>query len=240
MSRVWSDKENFKNLLRKIPLINSLAKFIYFTCINPLKPFSSSDDYWKQRYKSGGTSGPGSYDKMAEFKAEIINGFIKKQQIQTVVEFGCGDGNQLALSDYPLYLGFDISPEAIICCEEKFINQNNKSFRLLDNYSNERAEVALSLDVIYHLVEDEVYNDYMQRLFGSSEKFVIIYSSNSDKQFRLQAQHVKNRKFSKWIGSNDEWKLKKYIPNRYPYKGDEQEGTISDFYIYEKTGVNKD
>ena len=35
-----------------------------------------------------------------------------------------------------------------------------------------------SLDVIYHLVEDEILKSYMTTLFGTARKLVIIYSSN--------------------------------------------------------------
>ena len=54
---------------------------------------NSSREYWEQRYSMGGTSGAGSYDKLAEFKVEVINSFMKKYQISSVIEFGCGDGN---------------------------------------------------------------------------------------------------------------------------------------------------
>lgn len=36
----------------------------------------------------------------------------------------------------------------------------------------------MSLDVIYHLIEDEIYNKYMNNLFMAAEKYVFIYSSN--------------------------------------------------------------
>lgn len=40
--------------------------------------------YWEARYKNGGNSGAGSYNKLALFKAEIINEFIKKNNIKSV------------------------------------------------------------------------------------------------------------------------------------------------------------
>lgn len=105
----------------------------------------------------------------------------------------------------------------------------------MDAYTNETAELTLSLDVIYHLIEDNVFFTYMKRLFDSSTRFVIIYSSNTDKRARLQAAHVRERKFSKWIEQNkSEWKLIQHIPNRYSYTGDEQEGSFADFYMYGK------
>ena len=40
----------------------------------------SVSNYWDQRYKKGGNSGAGSYGRLAEFKAEIINKFIKEKK----------------------------------------------------------------------------------------------------------------------------------------------------------------
>jgi len=38
--------------------------------------FKNSEHYWKKRYNSGGDSGRGSYNKLAEFKLKVINDFI--------------------------------------------------------------------------------------------------------------------------------------------------------------------
>ena len=197
-----------KALILKIPVLRSIARAVYFTIIAPLKPFTGSEDYWKQRYKSGGNSGAGSYHGLAEFKAEILNGFVQDRQIRTVIEYGCGDGNQLRLSEYPSYTGFDVSPEAISQCKDIFSDDEAKVFKLMSDYANETAQLTLSLDVIYHLIEDGVFHDYMKRLFDSSTEFVIIYSSNTDEQQRFQAAHMKHRKFSQWIDQNRPgWKL---------------------------------
>ena len=224
-----------KKIIKKIPSLRSIARFFYHTFISPFKSFPGSEDYWKQRYKSGGTSGAGSYSNFSKFKAKILNSFVSDKHIRTIIEYGCGDGNQLRLSEYPSYIGFDVSQEAISQCENIFSNDDTKILKLMDAYANETAELTLSLDVIYHLIEDNVFHDYMKRLFDSSTKFVIIYSSNIDKQARLQAAHVKHRKFSKWIEQNKpEWKLIQHIPNRYPSTNFGLEGSSADFYIYEK------
>ena len=101
-----------KDLINRIPIVRSLAKAVYFTLINPFKKFRGSDSYWKERYKAGGNSGPGSYNKLAVYKSDILNAFVHDQDIKTVIEFGCGDGNQLKTATYPSYVGYDISPEA--------------------------------------------------------------------------------------------------------------------------------
>ncbi len=223
-------------MIKKIPGLYFITKVIYFKFIAPFKSFSCSEDYWEKRYKSGGNSGEGSYHKFAEFKAEIINSIVVEKQVNTVIEFGCGDGNQLALAEYPSYIGYDVSAEAVNICKEKFANDKNKTFYLMKQYKNEIAELALSLDVIYHLVEDSVFFSYMEQLFNSSTRLVVIYSSDTGKQYRLQAAHVKHRKFSKWIEQNrPDWNLVRHIPNKYSYIDDKGEGSFAEFYIYEKS-----
>jgi len=42
-------------------------------------------NYWENRYKNNGNSGAGSYGRLAEFKAEIINKFIADKNINSVI-----------------------------------------------------------------------------------------------------------------------------------------------------------
>ena len=182
-----------------------------------------------------GNSGDGSYNHLAEFKAKILNDFVKEYSIRSIIEFGCGDGNQLSLAKYPKYLGFDVSKTAVHICKNKFRGDKTKEFKLLTHFSGEKAELILSLDVIYHLVEDNIFLSYMQTLFGASTKYVIIYSSN--KTSSKQARHVKHRKFTDWIDLNKkDWGLMKYIPNKYPLTDSKNDSISSfcDFYIYIK------
>jgi len=78
------------------------------SCLRPLKPLLvklrllniangpfQSGSYWEDRYATGDDSGLGSYDELARYKAQIINEFVREKQVDSVVDFGCGDGNQL-------------------------------------------------------------------------------------------------------------------------------------------------
>jgi len=198
-------------------------------------PFLGSRQYWIERYEAGRTSGAGSYNALAEFKAEIINAFVAKHGIGSVMEFGCGDGHQLGLADYPAYTGFDVSPRAVELCRSKFANDGIKKFLLMEDFRGQTAELALSLDVIYHLVEDDVFESYMKTLFGAGERFVIVYSSNSTLREQNQAAHVRHRRFTEWVDANaPEWSLMKHIPNRYPQSTSGTQGSLADFYLYEK------
>ncbi len=105
----------------------------------------------------------------------------------------------------------------------------------MEDFSDETAELTLSLDVVYHLIEDKVFVDYMKRLFHSSKRFVIVYSSDTEENGKGQAEHGKHRKFSEWVEKNKpEWHLQNHIPNRYPYKGDNKTGSHADFFIYKR------
>lgn len=214
-----------------------MKKFNFRRKTDNQKQFSSAT-YWEDRYQSGRNSGPGSYGRLAKFKAEVLNDFVRKNNIESVIEWGCGDGNQLKLGEYPKYLGLDVSKNSIKKCIDTFQRDPTKSFlHYSDDTLNDpagfiRADLALSLDVIFHLVEDEVFESYMFRLFGSARKYVVIYSSNqADKN---TAEHVTHRKFTDWTNKHARgWKKVKTIPNKYPYSIDDPENTsFSDFYIY--------
>jgi hypothetical protein len=152
-----------------------------------------------------------------------------------VGEFGCGDGNQLMLARYQTYAGYDVSEAAVRGCRRLFAGDQTKTFELMSQYRGERADLALSLDVIYHLVEDRVFADYMRTLFGASHRYVIIYANDSDDNREYQGPHVKHRKFSTWIReSAPEWSLLAHIPNRYPYRGDYTKGSFAECFIYER------
>lgn len=221
-----------KAFIGGMPFIGDIARTVYsrFLCFNGVEA------YWEHRYAAGGHSGEGSYGKLAEFKAKTLNDFVHEHNIETVIEYGCGDGNQLKLFNFPHYTGFDISETAVSLCQEKFSGDTKKEFYLISEDKDLTADLTLSLDVIYHLVEDDIFENYMRRLFSSAKRFVIIYSDDGDKALNEAMPHIKHRHFTQWVQDHIEgWKLIKKIPNKYPYKGNHQKGSFADFYIFEKT-----
>lgn len=193
----------------------------------------NSKEYWENRYKMNGTSGAGSYGILCDFKAKIINEFISKNDIKSVVEFGCGDGNQLKTFNCNTYTGYDVSQSVINKNIETYKLDSTKRFYLYDNYNGEKFDLVLSLDVIFHLVEDDVFSVYMKKLFDSSYKYVIIYSSNGQITTKL-SEHLKDREFTKWVYDNiPNFDLVEKINNEYPYDiNDPFNTSMSDFYIY--------
>jgi hypothetical protein len=158
--------------------------------------FPGSARYWEMRYRTGGDSGEGSYGAEAQYKATFLNAFVKQHAVASIVDFGCGDGNQLRDLRVPRYQGFDVSDAAIARCRERYAGDATKTFKPLGEYANERADVAMSLDVLYHLVEDDVFEAYLARLFAAAGKWVIVYATNYDDGRIVRGRHVRHRRFT--------------------------------------------
>jgi hypothetical protein len=220
------------DVLAKAPRLRRLFRRIN-EAVNGIPDFSSSADYWEDRYHHGGNSGAGSYDRLAAFKAEVLNAFVAANDIQSVIEFGSGDGAQLEMAEYPTYTGVDISSTVVDATRLRFAG--DRSIRILHTSEltdGERAELALSLDVIYHLVEDEVFDLYMHRLFDAGTRYVIIYASNEER--RWASPHIRHRHFTRWVDTNQvDFECVRQISNAYPYlETDPGNTSFADFYIF--------
>lgn len=199
-----------------------------------------SAQYWEQRYLAGGNSGAGSYNKSAEYKGLILNAFAAEKQLRRVGELGSGDGNQLRYLAFEDYTGFDVSRTAVDLCRRIHGNHPGRAFVWLGDPQLDMSryygafELTLSLDVILHLVEDDVYRAYIDKLFALSNKYVVVYSSNYSAPDRQGAVHVKNRRFTddveRWL---PEWKLLKHVDN--PYK--HPLITEADFFVFGRNGA---
>ena len=187
-----------------------------------------SGDYWRQRYEKGRTSGPGSYGRLSEYKAQIVNGIVEDRAIRSVIEFGCGDGNQSALFDIPRYVGVDISPLVIERARSTFADRPDWSFEVADKKVRTvgRHDMSMSLDVIYHLVEDDVFDSYMRDLVSASRRYLLIYASDHDET--TADVHVRHRKYSDWLARKaPEFKLATNYEQPYPKGADTDPKTTS-------------
>lgn len=195
--------------------------------------FRGSVRYWEDLYASGGTSGAGSYGYLAVGKADFLNAFVRHHQVESVIEFGCGDGNQLALAAYPLYVGLDVSRTAIERCAARFADDPTKSFFsydggcFVDRSGTFTADVAISIDVIYHLVEDSIFETYMAHLFNASRRYVVIYAT--DTEVPNTAPHVRHRNFTSWVSENCRaWRLDQVA------RGPRADADGADFFVFER------
>lgn len=224
--------KSLKKIIREVPIVGS--GLVRLNNWIGARSFEGSSSYWEDRYRSGGNSGPGSYGRLAHFKAEVINDIVREFGIRTIAEFGCGDGNQLKLARYSHYVGYDVSDTVLDQCRRTFANEPSFSFRNARDYAGEMYDLSMSLDVIFHLVEDQVFHDYMDKLFRSSDAFVLVYSSDFNDHGEFGA-HVRNRDFKPWVTANyPNFELVRRISNAFPFTGDHDETSFCDFFLYRK------
>jgi SAM-dependent methyltransferase len=195
--------------------------------------YSDSARFWERNYARGATSGSGSYGALAEGKSRFLNTLVREHAVRSVIEFGCGDGNQLSLADYPRYVGLDVSRSAIALCQRRFAGDPAKSFFLYDGMCfTDRAgmftaDLALSLDVVYHLTEDTVFETYLTHLFAAGRRLVVIYSTNEE--ISGTAPHVRHRHFTPWVEANcPGWALTGVT------RGPNADQARADFFVYER------
>lgn len=180
-----------------------------------------SQSYWERRYVTGGHSGQGSYGERGVRKAELINNILEELKPDSIIEFGCGDGNMLKQLRLPMtYLGIDQSETAVRMCREAFAEDLRKTFFTEAEYgmvpvaaTEHYWDLAMSLDVVQHQVEEAQYVAYMTRLFRTAKRFVLIYSKDVDDPQRSgSAGHVRFTKFSTWVSLG--WTVERQLEDR--------------------------
>lgn len=233
------DKQDFlqPSTGMQIDMLKKLSKTLIpqtlRTKIRQFLPFNSAE-YWEERYQRGGTSGPGSYGKVAVHKANTLNDFVIKHDIESVIEFGFGDGHQLEIARYPKYLGLDVSRSAVDLCQKRFKQDETKSFfwyaptYFSDPAGFIQADLAISLEVVFHLVEEDVFEQYLMQLFAAARRYVIIFSSNDEElQITNSDPHVRHRNFTRKVADlAPKWELEEVVENPFPKQ------CFSSFFIY--------
>jgi len=222
-----------KDLVRPIPGVCQLSR------LHQQHGFSSSVSFWKTHYAGGGTSGGRSHGSLARGKADFLNTFVAEHNIVSVTEFGCSDGHQLTQARYPRYVGHDVSTTAIELCKRTFPDGGSKSFFLyhgicfFDSAGLFDCDLALSLDVVFHLIEDGIFTVCTRHLFGASRRHVVIYST--DAASGRTAVHVRHRTFTCGSASKlPQWRLTSVK------RGPMSDSGGPDFFVYERVGEGVD
>lgn len=192
--------------------------------------YPGSRQYWERRYARDGNSGSGSGGRLADYKATWLNGFVRENAVQSVLELGCGDGRQLRLAAYPSYAGLDIAPSAVQRCRQMFAGDSSKSFSVYDpdtfDPAGFQAQLAISLEVIFHLTEERLYRLYLHHLFSCATQWVVIFSSDQEDDTGGRYPHVKPRRFTPDVPPG--WTLYEKVENPH------RDISFSDFYIFKK------
>ncbi len=107
----------------------------------------------------------------------MINGLVTSNSLDTVLEFGCGDGNQLSYYSLQNYLGLDVAEKAVELCSEKFADDPSKRFRLIrpgEDVDFGRFDLVMSLEVLMHVVDEGDFLWTLDNIFRHSDNYVVI------------------------------------------------------------------
>lgn len=182
--------------------------------------------YWDRRYREGRSSGAGSEGNEGQYKADYVSDFIHNRNINSVIDWGCGDGQVLELIrlEDAQYKGVDVSATVLDRLAARFPQHTFAEPQDVDD-CRITAELGLSMDVLFHFPDDADYLTYLDHLFGTAEKYVIIYSTNY--AGGRMARHVYRREFTPDVAERfPEWKLTAVETPLH-------EGLAS-FFVYEK------
>lgn len=161
--------------------------------------------YWERRYANGRNSGEGSTGNNAKFKAREVINVMTSERARSIIDWGCGDGKVAAriAARSKKYVGVDISSTVINRLRRK---HPKHQFYLHDAHGT-RCDLALSLDVLFHILDDDRYYKYLDNLFGSAKRLVLIHSTNRDEYVN---EHVRHRLITADIESRQpKWALVK-------------------------------
>lgn len=194
--------------------------------------YPGSARYWERRYARGGDSGSGSAGRLARYKADFLNNFVREHNIQSVIEFGCGDGRQLQRADYPIYTGLDIAPSAVAHCRTLFDGDATKRFAVYDPRSFQpagfQADLAISIEVVFHLTEDDLYERHLRHLFASARRRVVIFAADEDRATPFP--HLRLRRFTPDAARlAPDWRLLEKVENPH------RDISVSQFFVFEKS-----
>ncbi|PZT52817.1 class I SAM-dependent methyltransferase [Paenibacillus silvae] len=194
-------------------------------------------DYWERTYRKGETSGRGSYGVLAEFKAEVVNALIQREGIRRVIEFGCGDGNQLKYMDYGEYLGMDVASASVEHCASMYSDDPSKSFMvyrpgLWVNRGFLQADLTVCLDVLYHITDETDFRQTLHDVLQASTRWVVLYTRLREQE-EPGVRTIQDRNLFHYLFDYPEFKVHEIIRQRYPQQ------SSADFVILKRTCAKK-
>lgn len=187
--------------------------------------FVSSAQYWEDRYANGENSFAHADMSMNGpsilFKSTVVKSVARMLDLRSCIDFGCGDMHTAMLFGFEDYVGVDVSPTLIQRLRE--LNPRGKFFLLGEQIPCEpKPDCCLSLDVAYHIVEQDAFQDHFDALFRHASKAVILYTTDTQVN-NHSSQHIRHRLVPFAPAG---WTMKCRIPSRPMIPSN------ADFFIY--------
>jgi len=176
----------------------------------------AESEYWEKRYRAGGDSGAGSVGEIREWKWRIIERYAGK--VDDVIDVGCGDLSFWKNRDCPRYLGLDTSHTIVERDRHERPKWEFRVHRAEVALESAPARIVLCLDVLFHIMNDQQFDQILENLCRFSKEWIFIYTwirNPFDLQWALG--RLKNRTIPnlKWMltGSDGEYEKFRSLEN---------------------------
>lgn len=122
--------------------------------------------YWEERYRGGGTSGPGSLGSEKRWKWGLIRRYAGV--VDDVLDVGCGDLSFWDGLDCPRYLGLDLSPHVQVLNAQR---RPRWRFQVLDATKEPLpagSRIVFCFDVLFHVMDGEGFEFLLRNLASAT------------------------------------------------------------------------
>ncbi|HEX6438599.1 MAG TPA: class I SAM-dependent methyltransferase [Candidatus Binatia bacterium] len=188
---------------KPVPIAIALAALLavsYFA-INAINRQPSLTDTFNRIYATGrwatdaagkGTSGSGSTLEITREYRAYIEDFIKKHEVNSVIDAGCGDWSYSSAIDWgdASYLGIDIASDVIVPVRKKY--ETGKVKFQVGDITEElpAADLLISKDVLQHLSNDLIHKFIKNNLRKGKYKWVILTNDRSSDNQDIPSEHT--------------------------------------------------
>ena len=165
-------------------------------------------EYWCARYEQGGMAGAASYGDSAKKRGACVTNVLQRYSVQSLIDLGCGDADQVSHIHVPCYFGVDVSPAAIRRCIRSCKDDASRKFVVDHAVPPEIfADAILLMDVLHCLTDDELFRTVLKSAFCHPSASMVIIVGH-DKDLPQQVRHIRHRTFGSVIrDAFPEWQL---------------------------------
>ncbi len=175
-----------------------------------------------------------------EWKWSILESTIP--HIDNVIDVGCGDLAFMEGRHVENYTGIDIS-ETIIEHNKQDHPEWNFICSSADTFiPNLHGEVVFCHDILFHIIDDTMYNNILKNLTKYSDKYISIFTwdKNPISWYKIKPRIYNSKKYQKY--RNFDQDLNVFIDNGFSLKLKESSKTnkYGAMYIFEKVNNEKE
>lgn len=133
-------------------------------------------NYWDQRYCKGGISGEGSIGDYRDWKWHIIKKYTDKlENLNSVIDIGCGDLSFWEGKTCKKYIGMDVSKTII---EKNIVKKPEWTFfcNSADIRKDIKSNCVFCFDILFHIMDDNTYEKILKNVISYSQNMIFIYT----------------------------------------------------------------